>query len=205
MVITVLGAAGKTGQEVVSQALAAGHRVHALVRRPDGIAPKSNLKVFVGDATNAKDIEEVSHGTDVIISALGTSTGKSSLMTDAVIAIIKAAQETGVTRFILISSYSVGGAGQLSIGAKIMTRTVLKNIAADKARSEAILKESNLDWTIVDPTILTNGRKGSGARELPQTEKIGLLHTITRADLAAWMLKEAVENKHSRDEVIISK
>jgi uncharacterized protein YbjT (DUF2867 family) len=205
MIITVLGAAGKTGQEVVKQALAAGHRVHALVRRPEGMAARANLKIFIGDATNANDIAGASRGADVIISALGTGMGKSSLMSDAITAIITAARETGVTRFILVSSYAVGGARQLSLGTKILSRTVLKNISADKTMSEAILKESSLDWTIADPTILTNGPKGSGTRELSRTERIGLLHTITRADLAAWLLNEAVANNHTRDEVIISK
>ena len=70
MIIVVLGAAGKTGQEVVNQALAAGHRVHALVRRADGMAARANLEVFVGDATRAKDVAGASRGADVIISAL---------------------------------------------------------------------------------------------------------------------------------------
>ena len=126
-------------------------------------------------------------------------------MTDAITAVIRGAKATGVTRFIVVSSYAVGGVRQLTLGTRLMSRTVLKNIAADKAASEVILKESGLDWTIVGPTILTDGPRGSGARELPSTEKISLRHTITRADVAAWLLNEAVASAHIRGEVIISK
>lgn len=76
---------------------------------------------------------------------------------------------------------------------------------ADKAASEAMLKTSSLERTIVDPTILTNGAKGSGIRELSRTERVGLRHRITRADVAAWILDETVANRHIKEEVLISK
>jgi hypothetical protein len=67
-----------------------------------------------------------------------------------------------------------------------------------------LLRKSDLEWTVVDPTMLSNGSNNLSTRRLAPNEKIGLRHKITRAALAAWMLHEAVESRHVRDEVILS-
>src|ERR1700745_340900 len=114
MIITVLGATGQTGQEVVKQAIEDGHTVHALVRTPEALPARPGLHISIGDATRSPDVVEASRGTDVVISALGTGLGKSSVMTDSVQAIVKACAKTGVKRFILVSSYVVGAAQRLT-------------------------------------------------------------------------------------------
>lgn len=204
MIVTVLGASGQTGQEVVKQALEGGHKVHALVRRPDSLESRSGLEVFVGNVTHAPDVVDASRGTDVVISALGTGSGKSSLMSDAIDTVIEASRSTGVKRFILVSSYVVGGAQQLTLGTKLMSHTLLRNIKVDKAASESMLKASDLAWTIVDPTRLHNGASSPSSRIVAPDERIGLGHSMSRAALATWMLQEAEHDDHVRDEVIVS-
>jgi putative NADH-flavin reductase len=54
MKLVILGATGATGTLVVEQALAAGHRVTALVRSPHRLTiTHRNLRVVKGDATDA--------------------------------------------------------------------------------------------------------------------------------------------------------
>jgi uncharacterized protein YbjT (DUF2867 family) len=49
--LTVLGAAGRTGREIVGQALEAGHAVTVLVRHPEKLgALRARVTVVVGDA-----------------------------------------------------------------------------------------------------------------------------------------------------------
>lgn len=201
--ITILGASGKTGVHVVEQALEAGYTVNALVRNGSTLAEKANLNVFVGDATSAKDVAEASQGSDAIISVLGTASTKSTLMTDAVKAVIAASEKTRVKRFILMSSFAVTGSDFR--GPMKLVSGLMKNMFKDKTRSEAILRSSDLDWTIVFATGLTNQVKGSGLRVVPKTEKLSMKHKAARADVAAWMLKEAKDNVHTKAEVIISK
>ena len=52
MIIAVLGTNGQTGGEVVRQVIAAGHSVHALVRRAELLPARPGLEVFVGDVTD---------------------------------------------------------------------------------------------------------------------------------------------------------
>jgi len=203
MQVTILGASGKTGMQVVDQALEAGYTVNALVRNPESLKEAANLYVFVGNATSIKDVTRASQGSNVIISTLGTNSTKSTLMTDTVNAVIAASNATGVKRFILMSSFgvsrnSLGGAMKLIGG-------VMKSMFKDKVNSEAILRASDLDWTIVHAAALNNQPKGSGLRVIPKTEKLNIKNKIARADVAAWMLKEAKENAYNKAETTISR
>jgi putative NADH-flavin reductase len=205
MKMTVLGASGKTGQDIVNQALEAGHTVSGLVRRHDALAAQLNLNVFEGDVTNPQDIAKASNGTDVIVSALGSRGG--SLMTDTVTAVIAASKVTHVKRFILMSSFVVRKE-QLRDGFKFVTGIFMSKAIQDKSKSEELLRKSDLEWTIVYPTLLTDTAKGASVgasvRVVGSPEKVGMKNKIARADVAAWMLSEAENNAYVRKEALIS-
>ena len=203
MNITILGASGKTGTLLLEQGLAAGHEVTALTRRAGTIAGRPHLSVVTGDATDADAVAAASRGADVVISALGQGSKKSSLMTDAVTAVIAASEAGGFKRFILLSGVMVK-TGRLGPAVKLMGISA-RDMFADKARSEDLLRASGLDWTIVYPPLLTGRPLGSGLRILPDTEKISLRHTAGRADLAAWLLREAEAGEHVGGEVIVAR
>jgi putative NADH-flavin reductase len=202
MIITVLGARGRTGNEVVEQALAAGHKVNALIRN-GSLPEQKNLNVFIGDATDSMAIVNASNDSDVIVSTLGATSAKSTLMSDSVKAVIAASESTGVERFILMSSFVVQP-NQLKSVTKLMTG-MMGGMVSDKTNSEELVRKSNLDWTIVYPTVLTNQPKGSGLRVVPENEKVGMSNKIARADVAAWILKEAEANAYNKARVTISK
>jgi uncharacterized protein YbjT (DUF2867 family) len=186
MIITVLGANGKTGVEVVQQVLEEGHSVHAVVRRAESLPPRPGLEVFVGDVTDPAVIAKASQGTDAIISALGSL--KTPLMTPAVRAVMDASGSTDVNRFVLMSAYVVLR-DRLRPGLKLASYLGMKMAIEDKAASEALLRSSDLNWTIAYVSTLTD-RPGTGrVREVPPSERLGMRHRISRADSATWMLK----------------
>jgi uncharacterized protein YbjT (DUF2867 family) len=201
MNITVLGANGKTGSEIVKQALEAGHTVIALVRHADALQGRPNLTVVVGDATNAQDVAKASQGANVIISALGAIGG--SVMADAVAAVITASKTTGLKRFILMSSFAVRK-DHLGKGTKFMTGLIMSKAIKDKSTSEDLLRNSDLNWTIVYPTGLTNTAKGAPVRVVNSSESLSMENKIARADVAAWMLAEAKNNAFVKGEVLIT-
>lgn len=201
MNITVIGASGKTGQELVKQALAAGHFVTALVRNPDKLKDQANLTVIIGDVTISQDIVRASKDAHVIVSALGAMGG--TLMTDSVNAVVAASKVTGVTRFILMSSFAVRK-DQLSGGTKLMTSLIMSKAVKDKGASEDILRSSDLDWTIVYATGLTNDKRRQDVRVVAANEKISMNNKISRADVAAWIINEAQSNTLIKKEVLIT-
>ena len=201
MNITVLGASGKTGSQIVNQALEAGHSVNALVRRPNALEEQDNLTVIVGDVTKSEDVAKASTGAHVVISALGAMGG--SLMTEAVTAVIEASKVTGVKRFILMSSFAVRK-DQLSGGSKFVTGLLMGKAVKDKSSSEDLLRNSNLDWTIVYPTGLTNNEKGAEVHVVSNSETVGMKNKIARADVAAWILNEAEASNYVKAEALIT-
>lgn len=73
----------------------------------------------------------------------------------------------------------------------------LAGVYADAALSEAVLRPSALDWTFIRPTQLTDGpRTGTYRVDPRRTPKGGT--SISRADVADFMLKEAAEGRFVR-------
>lgn len=194
MKILILGATGPTGTHAVERALAAGDDVAVLVRRPAALGEMAGrVTVFTGDATSASDLATAMAGRDATISALGR--GKSirahGLFTRAADAVVEAAQATGVGRLVWMSSFGVGdtytSANPLQ---KVMYRTFLRDIYADKADAEVAIRASDLDWTLVYPTVLTHG-PARGIYRVSDRVEMPLAARISRADVAAFMVDAA--------------
>jgi putative NADH-flavin reductase len=142
MNITVLGANGKTGLEVVRQALAAGHNVFGVVHHTGALEDNPNLHIIVGDATDTAVIADASKGSDVIISTLGTTSNSSQLMTNAAKAVIAAGQVTGCKRYIIMSAF-IAKPASLAPTIKLASSVLMKGMVKDKIESEQLVKTSD--------------------------------------------------------------
>lgn len=181
MKIIVLGASGKTGREVVAQAVAAGHTVTAFVRDPAKLGRK-DVAVAVGDARSADDLKKALAGQDGVISTLGTNRGDDNkLIESSTQALLEAMRATGVTRLVMLSTFAASptfeGRGLMKI-----VRLGMKGIVEDKTAGETLLKGSDVDWTIVYASRLTDGPKTGGYRVVDG--KVTSIGSISRADLA---------------------
>jgi uncharacterized protein YbjT (DUF2867 family) len=208
MNIILLGATGGTGGEVLRQALAAGDKITVVARTPSKIAIKHpDLVVIQGDATDAKVLHTAMSGNEVLISALGSplagSKKNNSLINSSTEAILSAAKETDLKRIIMMSSFAVIRP-RLKGFAKLITGALMKNEVADKIAGETALRKSGIKWTIIYPTALTKGRKTRNVRIVPVSEKLGLGHRISRADVADWMVREAKEGRYVNQDVTIT-
>lgn len=208
MNLLILGATGPTGRHVVDLALAGGDTVTVLARRPQALEDLADrVTVVAGDATSQHDVAKAMIGQDVVISALGRSTSvrADDLFARAAAAVTGAAGETGVSRLVWLSSFGVGDTFRsASVAQKVIYRTLLRNIYANKALSEKAIRSSHLDWTLVYPTMLTKAPAKGGYLVGDRLPMKGT-PTISRADVADFLYKAA----HSpewihRDAVITS-
>ena len=200
MKLSVLGAAGATGIPLVEQALAAGHRVTALVRSGQKLTiTDPNLHVVEGDATDRAAVSEAMNGGDAVISVLGA---RGPVMAEATRAIVDAAKQKGPERVVMLSSFAVAR-DRLTPVTKVVTGIAMGSQIKDKTAGEELLRATNLDWTIVYPTKLTNGPK-TEARVVPENEKVGASQKISRAGVASFLLQAATEDLHSRRGVVIT-
>jgi uncharacterized protein YbjT (DUF2867 family) len=201
MNLVVLGATGRTGRLVVEQALAAGHTVTALVRTPEKLTTGNpNLRVVTGEATEASAVSSALEGADAVISTLG---GTGSVIADSTRAIVAAAHKTGVSRVVVLSSFFVER-DRLDAVSRLLTGLAMGALIKDKNAGENALRQSDLDWTIVYASILSDGPASGSVAVLPVGARRGLSQKISRADVAAWMVQAATGVEHSRCSVGIT-
>jgi len=198
MQLVVFGATGGTGRELVTQALGHGHSVRAFVRNPDRLkVVHHRLEVVTGDVQDAKSVAAAVTGQDAVLCALGMYQRKpNTLLSDAVRTLVGAMKAEGVVRLLYVSSLGVGGTkGQLGpLYNRILLPLLLKEIFVDKETAETVVRESDLDWTIVQPGRMTNARLTGKYGAGPDAAKGRRFPKIARADVADFMLN-ALERK----------
>ena len=162
MKLTVFGATGGIGQEIVSQALASGHRVTAVVRDPARLTVRGEgLEVFRADLTDPEALRLAVAGRDAVLSGLGARSRKDAGVATRLTRTVLAAMEAeGVRRVLVVSAGPVGpepaGAGLLDRTARGLVSALLKDVYADLREMEAELARSTTDWTSVRPPRLQN-------------------------------------------------
>ena len=206
--ILLFGATGPTGSHVLEQALAKGHAVTAFVRDPGRLANRDErVRVIVGDTTrDAPAIADALIGQDVVVSALGRRATLSSdhLIERSMRMIVPAMERSGVRRLILLSAFGVGESRRDAPWIpRIMYRVLLSDIFRDKLAGEKRVRQSSLDWTIVYPTLLTNGPLTLHYRAGERLELRGM-PKISRADVARFILIEAENGGFVRKVVVVS-
>lgn len=208
MKIAVLGATGKTGQTIVSQALAAGHSVTALVRRPAGLPIRhEHLHVIVGDARDASVIEQIVHGQDGIICCLGIpASGRTHAEIDDSQQVTVCDQSTrllfeamprhGVHRIVTMSTHGAGGSNDGSPYV-LWLRDLVGHRVKDKDDMEAFIaaSQADVDWTVIRNPAIYEGPIGR-PHEVYVKIELNRSSRITYADLAAFTLSEIVAPQH---------
>jgi len=205
--LAVFGATGPTGKEIVAQALDRAYEVTAFARRPEAVPARERLRMVSGDAVrDPAAVAEAVRGQDAVLSALGVRSSffPRDLMQRSLANIVPAMEAAGVGRFVLMSAFGVGDSRKdAPVLPRLMYNTLLACIFADKRAAEDALKRSTLDWTIVYPVLLTNAPRSVRYRAAERLELRGF-PSISRADVADFMLRELVERRFVRRTVVLS-
>ncbi len=195
MKLAIFGSTGKTGIEIVRQALEEGHSVTAFVRDPAGMPIKDDrIEFMVGDVFDRESVATAVAGQDAVICALGARDLKrTTVRTAGTINMIAGMKTHGVKRLVVVTAMGIGESWKtLSVGNKLFFGTVLKSARADHESQEAAVKESGLDWTIIRPSGLTDTPR-TGSYEVGENIP-AKTSQIPRADVADLILKVVEEN-----------
>ena len=193
MKLTVLGATGGIGQEIVRQALKSGHQVTAVVRDPARLTVTgAGLEVFRSDLRDPEALRPAVAGRDAVLSGLGARSrkdaGVAARLTRTVLGAMEAA---GARRLLVVSAAPVGpdpeGSAFVDRAARGLISVVLKDVYADLAEMEGELARSATDWTVVRPPRLLNKPLTGSYRTAVGTSPLKG-RTIARADVAHAML-----------------
>ncbi len=195
--VLIIGASRGIGLEAVKAALKAGHSVRALARSARRMRVEhAKLEKMPGDARDMATVKRALTGVDAIIQSLGVSfgpemiLGPTRLFSKATRVLVTAMEEAKVKRLICVTGFGPGDSrdcGGLLFGAAAYL--LLGRVYDDKALQERIVRRSKLDWVIVRPVILTDGRKTKAYRALVNSRR-WRWGFISRADVADFLVKQ---------------
>jgi putative NADH-flavin reductase len=197
--IVVFGGNGGIGRQVVEHALQRGHPMVAVVRNPQAFAVSHpELTVRKADVMMPETLRGLLEEEDIVISAIGkNSTRETTLYSDGDKHILEAMTAAGAARLFVISASGL----EVNPSHNWMIRWVTKNILqrilrhmyADLLRMESLVKASEVQWTIIRPPRLTDGKvTGKYRYSIGSFLKNGT--KISRADVAHCMI-DAIDNR----------
>ena len=192
MKLFVIGATGRTGQEIVRQALARNHHVTAFVRSPESIRLKNErLTVLKGNAMDENELFRAMQNHDAVVSTLGPREvfKLSSMLHDSALATTRAMNRSGVKRLVVLSA-AAHFPGILNRIASF----IMRNHMRDSLAMEAIVQASGLDWTIARPPRLTQEGYTTYRSREDAAPRMGF--SLSRKAVAAFMLDAIEQKKH---------
>ena len=208
MKVLVIGGTRGIGRQVVQAAHAAGHEVTLLARNAERIVlAVTGVRVVVGDAGDADDIERAVAGQDVVVWTVGAGPTRRpvDLFSRSTRFLLAAMAKHGVNRLLCVTGVGAGdsrGHGGFLYD-RILQPLFLKTIYEDKDRQEALLRASNVDWTIVRPGALTNGAATGLVRALTNLDDITAAK-VSRADVAGFIVEHLASDEFRKTAVLIT-
>jgi len=206
MKVTIIAATGGIGRHLVEQAVAGGHEVTAVARRPRDLPP--GVRTVAVDFTHPDlaALRDAVRGADAVLSGLGPRHPKADagITSRGTRAVVDAMQAEHVRRIIIVSAAPVGpvpvsgqprpprhdpgdGFFMRHLGARL-ARWLFGAHYADLATAEQILRESGLEWTVSRPPKLTN-KPLTGAYRVALNRNVRGGFSVPRADVAHHMLR----------------
>jgi nucleoside-diphosphate-sugar epimerase len=164
MKLAVTGGTGFVGSRLLDAAVADGHHVSALTRRP--MPPRANVDWVCGSLEQPDALGKLVAGADAVIHVAGVISGRTAAdfdrsNVDGTQAMIDAAGKAGVKRFVQVSSIAAREP-QLSL------------YGGSKAKSEQIVANSGLPFAIVRPPAVY----GPGDRETLELFKMAKMGVV---------------------------
>jgi putative NADH-flavin reductase len=210
MNLFLLGATGRTGKQVLEQALRRGHIVHALVRDKQKV--KNNhpcLILFEGNPADKTALAAAMKGCNAIISALNISRtsdfpwsplrSPKDLLSTVMKHIIELALELRIRRIVFVSAWGVAETRKDIPGwfRWFIEHSNIRHPYLDHERQEDLLKKTMLEWTGVRAVGLTNSKKKKEVRtSFDNRPKPRLI--ISRYNLAGFILEAVEKNMYVR-------
>jgi putative NADH-flavin reductase len=203
MRVLIIGASKGIGLETTRQALDAGHDVRALARSATAIAISNpSLEKMRGNALKTEDVEAALVGVDVVIQTLGVGLGELlrpvHLFSDATRVLIQAMKIQGVKRLICVTGFGAGDSrASISCLQRLPFQIVFGRAYDDKSLQEQLIKESELDWTIARPGVLTSGPR-TGQYQILSEASQWRNGIISRADVAEFLVRQIGDQTYIR-------
>lgn len=201
MKLFLIGATGRTGSEIVKQALTRNDELVAYVQNPSKLNINDpELTVIKGQLDDVAKMASEMKGCNAVLVTLGNPISNSSgkLFSFAIPDIIKAMDQAKIKRLISLSALGVGTTlANTSYPYRMGAKGFLKGNFSDHEAGESQLKNSDLNWTTVHPGPLFNGKKTENplVRDADSGYKMPGAPRTYRSDVAQVMLRIIKDRK----------
>jgi len=214
MKILLLGATGRTGQQIIKEALIRGHKISAIARDPDKLKDYG-IEVTQGTPYDYHTVEKAISGCEAIINTLNVSRKSDNpwaplrspkdMISKSAHNAVQAMEKTGIRRFVALSTIGAGRSWKTSPGIlKFMVSVSnLKVAFQDHGKQEEILENSSLDYTICRAPMLSNELNDTGAIATREGER-PVNRVLNRNAAAKYFLDIIENNMHIRETVSLS-
>jgi uncharacterized protein YbjT (DUF2867 family) len=189
--VLIIGAHGKVGRLAATRLAAAGHDVAGAIRNPDqsDAIRETGAEPVVADVEqlSVEELVDVVDGHDVVVWSAGAGGGSPertySVDRDAAIRTIDAASRSGVSRFVMVSYFGAGP------DHGVPPDNDFYAYAEAKTEADAHLAATDLDWTILRPSGLTD-EPGTGGVEAGEGVEAAQVSRATVADVITAAVSE---------------
>jgi len=206
--IVIMGATSGIGALALEEARATGLRVRAFARSADTIKGDDLIEPVAGDARSPRDVANVLQGARAVVYALGIKERlamlweKETLFSETTKVLLNAMASHDVPRLVAVTGYGAGRSrDSMSTVERAGHRLILGGPYRDKDRQEDLIMQSDTNWTIVRPVILTNGPKTGRAKAFidPERWHNGI---VSRKDVASFLIKALDDEQYYRKDVV---
>jgi len=211
MNILILGATGRTGRLFTQAAVSDNHKVTAIVRDKTK-ATVPGVTYLEGSPADEKLLNTALTGIDAVIVSLNINRTSDNpfakivspltIISDSVRTMIQAMEKNGVRRIISMSASGVGDSWKDMplIGRWFIRSSNIWKAYQDHDRQEQLLRQSDLDWTIVRPVML-NDKDVYGYKAIIGKPTAG---SISRKGVARFILDALESGKYVKECVTLN-
>ena len=161
-----------------------------------------------GDALDADAVARAVSGQEAVISTLGPRGASPRDLCSRAARILAGAMMTrGVRRLVMVTGAMVGHPpARLGLFYRLMLAfppRALRELLEDRRFSERIIRQSDLEWTLVHPPRLAHG-PARGRFKAGEDLRLSSFARIPRADLARFLVGEAEQGVWKRRAVAVA-
>ncbi|KAL6410043.1 NmrA-like protein [Ilyonectria robusta] len=222
MRILLVGANGRTGRLVLSEAINRGHTITALVRNPSSLEALPGLTIVKGSPLDPSSIEDAFKATDTtdqpsaVIVTLNSARASDNpfaksispprLLAESVTNVVAAMENHGVSKLVYTSAFGVGtSAKNMPLLMRLLVRYSNLGVAyEDHEEVDELVKKSSLKWTLVRPVVMTEKEKKDVNILEDDGRGAGLSANISRASVAAFLVEAAEGEESNRTAPVIA-
>lgn len=212
--ILLLGATGRTGKCIIEEAVKRGHKISAIARVAEKLK-SFDIEITEGTPYDYKTVEKAIGGCDAVINTLNVSRKSDNpwaklrspedMISKSAANALKAMEKSGIKRFVALSTIGAGRSWKTSpaILKFIVSVSNMKYAFWDHGRQEALLENSDMDYSICRAPMLSDKPNARGAAATGEGHKPAA--TVLSRQAAAAFFLDIIENKkHIRQTVSLS-